>query len=522
MKLRARVALLAVGLIVAAGIVLVRGMPHNAFRETESAHAEAVVRPPAVAGGFYPGDGSALRADMQRYLSQVEAKPLPGKLVALIVPHAGYMYSGPVAAYAYRQLQGRHYDTVVVIGPSHRAFFSGAALSSADQWATPLGSVPVDRSACDALSQSDHGARVFDDAHESEHSIEVQLPFLQTTLGDFKLLPILMADFSEQNCSALAQGLAQWARGRSVLLIASSDMSHYPAYEDAVRVDGETLKSIETLDAGKVAATTKKLMSQGVANLSTCLCGEGPVRTVLEAARLLGADRVEELRYANSGDVAGGSRDRVVGYCAVAICGKEVGTVRSGEGELSPAQQQRLLSVARGAIEEYVRTGRRIEIEESDPALLRPGAAFVTLRERGELRGCIGILEARAPLIETVRDRAIMAATSDPRFPPVGTEELPELEVEVSVLSPLRKVASADEIDISKHGIVVQAGQQSGVFLPQVAQETGWSREVLLGHLCRDKAGLPSDTWKRGANLYVFTVQAFSSPAPGERHHVGD
>ncbi len=519
MKSRPRIALLVVGFVVAAGIVLVREMPRRSTRERGSASAsrrsEAVVRVPAVAGAFYPGDRAALLRDVQHYLSHAERKQLPGELVALIAPHAGYMYSGPVAAYAYRQLEGRHYDAVVVIGPSHRAFFSGVALSAADKWATPLGSVEVDRAAVEALQEAYRGARVFEPAHEEEHSIEVQLPFLQTVLGGFKLLPILMADDSPETCSDLGQALAKWARGRSVLLIASSDMSHYPTYDDAVRVDGETLKAIGTLDPQKVAATTKKLMSQGTPGLSTCLCGEGPVRAVLEAARLLGADRAEVLRHANSGDVPAGTRDRVVGYCAVAITGKEVGTVRCGEGGLNAAQQQRLLSVGRAAIEGYVRTGKRPDIHEDDPALLRPAAAFVTLREEGQLRGCIGILEARMPLIETVSDRAILAATGDPRFPPVRAEELARLEVEISVLSPLRKVSSADEIDISKHGVVVESGGRAGVFLPQVAEETGWSREVLLSHLCRDKAGLPSDAWKQGADLFVFTVQAFSSPAPG-------
>jgi AmmeMemoRadiSam system protein A len=213
----------------------------------------------------------------------------------------------------------------------------------------------------------------------------------------------------------------------------------------------------------------------------------------------------------------------VVGYCAVAIYGENSASAEpSTEGELNHAQQKRLLSLARSAIEQHVRKGPRLEIEETDPALLRPGAAFVTLRKQGVLRGCIGILEAKTPLIETVRDRAIMAATRDPRFPPVQPDELSRLEVEVSVLSPLQQVQTADEIDISKHGVVVQQGARSGVFLPQVAQETRWSRDLLLTHLCRDKAGLPSDAWKRGATLYVFTVQAFSSPAIGEEQGVAD
>jgi len=340
-------------------------------------------------------------------------------------------------------------------------------------------------------------------------------------LGEFKLLPLLMSDFSKQNCTALAEALAEWARGRRVLLIASTDMSHYPPYDDAVRVDRETLKAIATMDPGEVAATTKQLMSQGVPGLSTCLCGEGPVKAVLEACQLLGADRVEVLRYANSGDAPQGPRHNVVGYCAVAIYRMKGGSVRREEGELNAEQQRRLLSVARGAIEEYVRSGRVLKFEEDDPALLRPGAAFVTLTKNGMLRGCIGSLEPDKPLVETVRTRAIDASVRDRRFPPVGPGELAELEIEISVLSPVRRVESADEIDITRHGVIVERGTRRGVFLPQVAGETGWSREELLSHLCREKAGLPADAWRKGAALYVFTVQAFSSPAPGEETHVG-
>ena len=520
MKSPSPVTLLVVVGVIAVAIILVRGVTRAAIRGKGWAQAGSpdhpVVRVPTVAGAFYPAEAERLRSEVQQYLDQAELEPSAGELLGLIVPHAGYIYSGPVAAYAYRQLEGRQYETVVVVGPSHRVGFAGVALTGADEWATPLGRLPIDRAACEALMKADPDARVFENAHESEHSIEVQLPFLQATLREFKLVPILMADFSKENCAALARALADLGRERRVLLVASSDMSHYPAYEDAVRVDGETLKSIETLDADRVGATTKHLMSQRTLNLDTCLCGEGPVKAVLEAARLLGAERAEVLRYANSGDVPVGGRDRVVGYCAVAIYGKKTGSGESREqGELNRRQQERLLSVARSAIEEHVRTGRRLEVKESDPDLLRPGAAFVTLRKGGTLRGCIGILEASAPLIETVRDRAIMAATHDPRFPAVQPDELSQLEVEVSVLSPLRRVQSADEIDISKHGIVAQAGTRSGVFLPQVAEETGWSRDVLLAHLCRDKAGLSADAWKRDAALYVFTVQAFSSPAPG-------
>jgi AmmeMemoRadiSam system protein A len=235
------------------------------------------------------------------------------------------------------------------------------------------------------------------------------------------------------------------------------------------------------------------------------------------AARLLGADRVDVLHYANSGDVPGAPRHRVVGYCAVAVYrspGAPNPVAQAGNVHLDAAQQRRLLSLARQTIEQHVRNGKPPELEETDPDLLRPAAAFVTLKRRGALRGCIGSLTPEAPLWETVREMAISAASRDRRFPPVAPAELGEIEIEISVLSPLRKVASPDEIEIPGHGVVVSANGRHGVYLPQVAQETGWSRDELLGHLCRDKARLPTEAWKHGAKLSVFTVQSFSSPAP--------
>ena len=507
-----------VGFLIAAGLILWRVAPRKEAEAMPAAQAEARVRPPAVMGTFYPADPADLSAVVRGLLKQADVGPLSGELVALIVPHAGYSYSAPVAAYAYRLLEGKKFDTVAVVGPSHRLPFGGVALSDWDQWFTPLGRVVVDRDGTNAISEADAAARVNNLAYDQEHSIEVQLPFLQATLGEgFKLLPLLMSDFSRSNCSALAKALADYARDKSVLLIASSDMSHYPRYEDAVRVDKETLKAIETFDPVEVEAATRKLMAEGVPNLATCLCGEGPVKTVLMAARLLGADRVQVLHYANSGDASRGPRESVVGYSAVAIYRTKA---RPREGELNAEQQQRLLSLARQAIEEHVRSGREVPVTDTDPALLRPAAAFVTLRENGQLRGCIGSLEPDQPLANCVRDRAIMAATSDPRFPSVRARELPALELEISVLSPLRRVAGADDIDISKHGVVVSSGGRRGVFLPQVAKETGWNREELLSHLCQEKAGLPRDAWKNGAALYVFTVQAFTSPAPAEKGDV--
>jgi len=411
---------------------------------------------------------------------------------------------------------------VVVIGPSHHLAFPGLALSTAAFWDTPLGAVPIDRAACEALTRANPQAKGLDAAHMPEHSVEVQVPFLQSVLQDFKLVPLVMSDDSQSNCSAVAKALAALARGRSALLIASSDMSHYPGYEDAVRVDKQTLTAIASFDVAKVAAASRSQLTAGIPNLETCLCGEGPVEAVMMAARLLGADQVQVLHYANSGDIPGGDRNRVVGYGAIAITrrAKAAGApVRAGLSELTPKQQSRLLSLAREAVREYTETGKLAEVRETDPALLRPAASFVTLTEGGELRGCIGSLEPDAPLYRAVREKAVAACSQDPRFPPVAFRELGSLTLEISVLSPLRKVKSANEIQLGTHGVVVSEGLHRGVFLPQVAGETGWSRDEFLSHLCVEKAGLAPDAWRHGATLSVFTVQAFQSPAPGEQSH---
>jgi hypothetical protein len=483
-------------------------------RRSSQATAAAQVRDPVAAGSFYPADPALLRKSVEQFLRQAVAAKERGELVGLIVPHAGYEFSGKVAGCAYRQIEGRKYDDVVIVGPSHRAAFRGVALSGAAAWRTPLGEVPVDREAERAIAAADSRARILPDGHAAEHSVEVQLPFLQLALKSFHIVPVSMMDFGDVNCESLAKALAGIARRKKVLLIASSDMSHYPSYEDAVRVDKHTLKAIESLDARAVERAAAVEMGKGTPNLETVLCGEGPVKTILKAARIIGANRARVLRYANSGDTPGGGRNRVVGYCAVVIYkikGLLAPALRESGGlqSLNLSRQKRLLRLARTAIENYLDSGKIVDCTDTDEALLQPAGAFVTLKEHGKLRGCIGRMEAGGPLCTTVRDVAIAAAVEDRRFSPVTKEELPRLSIEVSVLSPLRRVSGPAEVNIRKHGVVVESNGRSGVFLPQVARDTGWTRDVLLSELCEQKAGLPRDAWKHGAILYVFTVQEF-------------
>jgi hypothetical protein len=509
------------------------------------------IRPAAVAGQFYPDDPMQLTRLVDGYLaaqpstepgakSVVEPSATPGakqgdaartgrraksartNITALIVPHAGYPYSGKVAGQAYRLLKGHSISTVVIAGPSHHVRVDGAALCSADAWQTPLGTVPADAETIAALSRRD-GFTIFNNAHAREHCIEVQLPFLQRTLSGFRLVGVLMTDFSPANCARVATALAETLRGRNALLVASSDMSHYPAYDDARKSDQAMLAAIRSDDAQAIFAADAKLMRARTPNQVCTLCGLGPVVAVMEAAKKLGADRVQVLTYANSGDALPGERDRVVGYGAVAIYGKEraamsetpVGAkAKPDEGELNAEQQAKLLRLARRSIEEYVRHGKVIEVTEDDPLLNQPRGVFVTLHSGRMLRGCIGDLEARKPLYLNVRDHAILSATQDYRFDPVRPAEIDDLCIEISVLSPMKRVGDPGEIIAGKHGVLVREGRCAGVYLPQVATEQGWNREQMLTHLCQYKAGLPPDAWKHGAELYCFTAQVFGEKEP--------
>ncbi len=460
------------------------------------------VREPGVAGSFYPEDANELTTMVDTFLEAMEGTD--GEPIALIVPHAGYVYSGWVAAYAFKQLEGPTYDTIVIIGPNHyHATFENISVYAEGAFRTPLGDIAIDEETAQALTDADERI-VFDpEVHTPEHSIEVELPFLQRICQDFKIVPIIIGQPTEENIETLAEALVQVLGDKKALIIASSDMSHYPPYEDAVRVDNATLAAMETMDSQIVLATMMDNMTSGVPNLGTCLCGEGPVLAAMKVASRLGANQVTLLRYANSGDspFVPVDRSRVVGYGAVMFWRYEPPDLNAGE-------RAKLLTIARESIAQYLENGTLPQFTVAEPYLLRKSGAFVTLEQKGELRGCIGHIVAQQPLYTTVQHAAVNAATEDRRFPPLTPEELEEISIEISVLSPLKRITTIDEIEVGKHGLVIVAEGRSGLLLPQVASEEGWSRQEFLQAICR-KAGLPEDAWQQGAALYTFTAVVF-------------
>jgi AmmeMemoRadiSam system protein B/AmmeMemoRadiSam system protein A len=480
------------------------------------------LRTPAVSGQFYPAGREELKNAVDGFVKDAGEPGNKLKPIALLCPHAGYEFSGPVAGAAYRAVQGQQYDTVVLVGNSHRMFLSRAAVYARGAFATPLGQVPVDDALAAELIAADPKNIIADvNPHSQEHSLEVQVPFIQRVLPGVKILPILAGvaeegnsrnQLSEANYISLGKAIAKACRGKNVLLVASSDLTHYPSYQDACRIDQATLAAIQSLDPEKLAAQAARAMASGTPAVECALCGGPAVKAVMLAVKELGADKAEIIRYANSGDRPAGDKSRVVGYGAVAFyqTGKAKPTGDKSEYYLDEKEQRKLLDLARQTLEAFVSGGKSPEPFFTEPRLTRLSGAFVTLKKKGALRGCIGHIQPIEPLGRAVRDLAIASASEDPRFSPVQAGELKNIDIEISVLSPIRKVKDASEIELGKHGVIVKRGGQSGVFLPQVAEETGWTKEQFLDELCTQKAGLPADAWKDpGTSLFVFTAQVF-------------
>lgn len=475
------------------------------------------IRRADAAGKFYPARAERLEADIKHYLDKAAASVInSGSVRAIMAPHAGYAFSGTVAAYAYKALSGRKTGTAVIICNSHTAGFSGIALDASDTWETPLGPIELDKILGDKLIKADKLIRYNSDVHENDHTLEVQLPFLQTVLkGNFKILPVLFGHTDDSAYDKLADLLAEYL-AEDDLVVISTDMSHYPAYEDAKRIDRNTLNIIKTLDIKNLAEHIRKTEAEGIPEEQTLLCGVDGVKTAMSLAGRFGWG-AEILKYLNSGDAPLiGDKGQVVGYGAMIFI-DESGTGESGavvskeKNHLNPEQKKILLGIARQSVESYVKTGVIPDFDIKDERLKRPEGAFVTLSKNGHLRGCIGVIApASEPLWETVREMAIAAASKDNRFEPVKEDELKGIEYEISVLSVPEPIKDWRKIEMGRHGVIIKRGGKSGVFLPQVAEHFNNNREMFLESLCSEKAGLPQDAYKDGdTEILVFTAQVF-------------
>lgn len=466
---------------------------------------EKKIRKSAIAGTWYPGNPETLTGDIRKYLDKIPEQAVEGPVVGIVSPHAGYIYSGQIAAYGYRLLEGKRFDAVVIIGPSHRILFRGASVLPSGGYETPLGVVPIDSELAGAILGSDAVLNSDRKPHEMEHSVEIQLPFLQVVLGTFSFVPIVMGTQDLQTCEAVAEAVFRAARGKHVLIVASSDLSHFHTYEQAKRLDRVVVDLLQKRDHWRLSRELED---------GTCeACGGGPVVAAMLYAEKAGARGVKVLQYANSGDVTG-DRRQVVGYLSAAFfrenpgekgCAKRKAGVDMG---LTDDEKQALLRIARASIQARL-DGKKPPASKGQGTLEEKRAAFVSLKKRGHLRGCIGLIEAKKPLARTVEEMAAAAAFQDPRFPPLRKEELKDLRMEISVLSPLCRIADVSEIEVGIHGLYIRKGGRAGLLLPQVATEYDWSRDTFLKETCR-KAGLAPDAWSDpNTEIYLFSADVF-------------
>ena len=471
---------------------------------------EPIVRPATQANRFYTGDARELSEEVDSFLT-LHAKDKKYKHVAaLIVPHAGYYFSGNVAAAAYQSIPDDvQYKRIFLLGPSHHEWLDGASVNTEyDYYSTPLGNVKVDVETARLLTNTD-GTDKTDSvffynpkAHDREHCLEVQLPFLQRRFGEVPpIVPIIISTNDFRKLKRIAETLKPYMTEEN-LFVVSSDFSHYPKYEDACEVDARTGKAVESGDVERFIAQLEENARSGVKNLATSACGELAIATLMLMMQD-GGYEVKHLLYQNSGDIDNHDHSRVVGYHAFAI-------LRKSEFSLNDEEKRMLKAIALTSIKDSL-DGKRIAqptLNSQFSILNSRCGAFVSLHKQGRLRGCIGHFGEDVPLHEIVAEMARAAAFEDPRFMPVTRDELDDIDIEISVLTPMRRIQSLDEFQLHKHGIYIKKGYRSSTFLPQVADEVNWTKEEFVGHCAQDKAGIGWDGWK-DAELYVYEAIVF-------------
>ncbi len=482
------------------------------------------IRPSAIAGYWYPQEPAQLQEIIDQLLKQAgpAPSPPPTELRALVSPHAGYQYSGATAAKGYIQLQGRALKRVIAVGPAHGGGFRGLAIPEASHYATPLGSIPLDTAAIATLRASPlvHGDEAI---RLGEHSLEIQLPFLQRSLAPgWQLLPVLVGVMEEQDYAAAAELLRPLLDDTSLLLI-SGDFTHYGPRYDYLPFppDQQLPERLRNLDLGAFEFITKQ-DAPGLAEYhrrtGITACGLSPLLILVHL--LNPGSKVELIQYDTSGALTQ-QWDHSVSYLSIGVYDpaplSKAAAPKRAETAPTPELLPWLHRLARIAVIDAVlpQSGIAADYErllaEMPEAGRQPSGAFVTLKKHGELRGCIGYILPKEPLYRAVILNGLNAAQQDYRFPPVQPEELKELELTVSVLSPPQSIPSVEDFQPGVHGIILHKEGRSAVFLPEVAREQGWNREQTLSHLAR-KAGLPEDAWKEGAAFEVFTTQHFEAP----------
>ena len=434
-----------------------------------------MIRNPVVAGQFYPASPSQLKAMIESFTDEKVAKE---EVIGLVSPHAGYIYSGPVAGAVISKVKFK--DTFVIIGPNHTGRGKPLSIMTQGTWKTPLGEVEIDSElgrqilAASSHLEEDHVA------HQDEHSIEVQLPFLQYFKRGIRLVPIMLAYTSGDTYKEIGKELAKAIKelNKGVVIIASSDMTHYEPQESAQRKDTQAIEAILDLNEDELL--------KRVDELDISMCGYAPTASLISAARELGATGAELVRYQTSGDTTG-DYSAVVGYAGVII-----------------TMMHPLVRLARKTVETFVKEGKVPEPGELTPEMRQKAGVFVSIHKHGGLRGCIGTFEPqRENVAQEIMTNAIGSATRDPRFPPVVPKELRELDYSVDVLTKPEPIESQDQLDPQKYGVIVECGIRRGLLLPDLEGVDTVDYQI---EICRQKAGIAPD---EPVNLYRFEVRRY-------------
>jgi AmmeMemoRadiSam system protein B/AmmeMemoRadiSam system protein A len=480
--------------------------PETSVASSAVSNGQAKVRNSAVSGQFYPSDAEVLRETVSDLISKAQAVPSSQKPRILISPHAGVEYSGATAAASYKQIEGAKYTRVIIIGTSHNFRFDDAVIDGNDYWETPLGQIKLDKDYINTLVQSKK-IGIDSAKHAPEHSLEMQLIFLQQVLGNgFEVVPILMSDGADMNVINLVAYKIAQNFDDNTLLVVSSDLSHYPKRETARQLDNKLIKSILTGDLNLFEETVKDTEMAGYADVATAACASEAIAVGMKVSKLLGFGDFQKLKYENTGDVTG-DNERVVGYGALIA---RNGSVNFNAPVLDEEAQRETLQLTRSTLEEYLKSGKTPEINPQNALLYEPLGAFVTLEINGQLRGCIGSFEPDDPLYKVLQQVGISAAVNDGRFTPVKYEELKDIDIEISVMTPRIRIDNWKDIVLGEDGVVIQDAGRAGTFLPQVATDNNWDLETFLSELCSQKVGVESDCYRDPqAQIYTFEAQVF-------------
>ncbi len=467
-------------------------------------------RQPFAAGKFYPADKETLTNDLSKLFEECVKPSSELKVRAIISPHAGYVFSGKIAASAFSAIdRDATYKNIFVIGSSHIMAFDGASVYDTGDYVTPLGNVNVNREIASRLKREN---KLFDfpvTAHIREHSLEVQMPFIQYYFRNkIPVVPIIIAANNASTIKKLAEILKPWFTPDNLFVI-SSDFSHYPSYKTAIEVDRATAEAIISGSPRKFLDVLRKNEQTGDPGLVTSMCGWTSGLLLLYLAEGDTALEFRKVDYCNSGDSKYGDKDEVVGYNGIVLFEKKSDPQDpkqlSDEIKFTSSEKDQLIDLARSNIRSLLYDKKRVRVDAGKlPEVFRkPLGAFVTLKINGALRGCIGRFISSEPLYEVVLESSESSAFEDPRFSPLTKDELPETDIEITVLGPLKKINSIKEIVLGRHGIYITKDNHSGTMLPQVATENGWTLEQFLGYTSRDKAGIGWDGWKN-ADIYIY------------------